>query len=142
MSNAKRILLFQEGAADAAAPLRAHLADEGFEVTSARTFLEAAPFLAVGRTDLFLFYLPEQEWVRNAILNETRRANPSLPIVAIAANASDELLQFLTRFQVAGVLSADGDARHIIDRIGKELESSKGGGSGAAARPSRTGVRR
>lgn len=129
MSSAKRILLFQEGRAEAAASLRADLVEAGFEVTSVRTFLEAAPFLAAGRTDLFLFYLPEQEWVRNAILTETRRANPRLPIVAMARSPSEDLFQFLARFQIASVLPAKGNRRDTIDVIRRELDPSTSLGS-------------
>jgi hypothetical protein len=124
VSDAKRILLFHEGGAEMPAPLRAHLLEEGFEVTSVRSFLEAAPFLAANRTDLFLFYLPEQEWVRNAILTETRRANPRLPIVAMAPSASDELFRFLARFHIASVLPAKGDWRHTIEVVRREIGSS------------------
>lgn len=122
MTSPARILLFDEGATKS--ELRSHLVNEGFHVACARTFLEAAPLLAVGRVDLFLFYLPEEEWVRNAILTETRRANPKLPIVAMTSTVADDLVHLLARFHVSSVLPARGNWRSTIDNIRSALASA------------------
>jgi excisionase family DNA binding protein len=95
--------------------------DNGFRVDSATTFLEEVPFLGPGHTDLFLFYLPQKEWVRNAILTEARRANPTLPIEAMAAQLSDDVFQLLARFHVSSVLPARGNWRGALEALRKAL---------------------
>jgi hypothetical protein len=105
--------------------MRSRLTAEGFEVTCARTFLEAAPSLAPGRTDLFLIYLPETEWVRNAILTEVRRANPALPIIALTSVIADDLFQLLARFQVASVLPVRGNWQSMVQTMRNALTSSE-----------------
>jgi hypothetical protein len=103
-------------------PLRDHLVEAGFDVTCARTFLEAVPHLAGDRTDLLLVYLPETEWVRNALLNEVRRANPTLPIVAMAPAVGDELsgVQGVTE-----LLPARGDWQRTLDGIRRALAARR-----------------
>lgn len=125
MTDPARILLFQEDRSSTDS-LRSRLANEGFDVTCARTFLEAVPFLATGRTDLFLFYLPEKDWVRNTILTEVHRANPTLRIVAMAPTVSDELFQLLARFHVSTVLPARGNWRDAVEKIRGALTSNAG----------------
>lgn len=103
MADPPRLLLFHEDVA-ASRSLRARLAPEGFEVICAHSLLDAAPHIPPGRSSVLLIYLPETEWIGNAILVEVRRTNPSLPIVAIAPTITDELLQALARLGVTTVL--------------------------------------
>jgi hypothetical protein len=116
--------LFQEDNR-AAESIQARLVEEGFAVTCARTFLEAAPHLVAGRTHLFLIYLPETEWVRNAILTEVRRANPTMPIVAVAPRVSNELGQVLRRLHVANVLAASSSWKTLVETLHQALVSSE-----------------
>jgi hypothetical protein len=116
--------VFREGEALLPDSLGLRLASEGFDVSFARTFPEAALLFAPGRADLFLFHLPQQEWVRNAILSEARRANPRLRIIALAASASDGVLQLLARLGVSKVLPVSGNWRGILDSIRETLASN------------------
>jgi DNA-binding NtrC family response regulator len=121
--------VFQEDHA-AAGSLRACLAQMGFEVTCVRTFIEAAPFLAAGRSDVFLYCFPDTEWVRNAVLTEVRRANPTLPIVAITKHVSDELRQLLERFDLAELLPFQRNWHGVVEAVRKALGSSQAANGG------------
>lgn len=123
MADRTRILFFFEKSVDGDS-LLASLVDEGFEVTGAKTFLEAVWFLAGGGVKLFLIYLPETEWVRNAIVTEIHRSQPSLPIIALAPTISNELCQVLDRLHVATVLPAVCDRQSLVAAIHKGLGSS------------------
>jgi len=103
--------------------LWAHLIAHGFEVTGARTFLEAVSCLVAGRASLFLVYLPEPEWVRNTILTEVHRANPAMPIVAVTPTVSNELRQMLARLHVVAVLPAGGHWTGLAEAIHNALGS-------------------
>lgn len=122
MADRARILFFFEDRARGE-PLVARLTDEGFEVTGARTFLEAVWTLVAGHVNLFLIHLPETERVRNAILTEARRANPTLPILALAPAVSNELSQVLARFHLATLLPATGSWKRFLDAIYSALGS-------------------
>jgi hypothetical protein len=110
--------------------LRAHLASERFNVTGAKTPLEAAWCLADGHVDLFLIHLPNAEWVTSAIVMEVRAAHPTLPIIGLAPAISNELGQQLARLHLFKVLPASrswqGIAQTIHEALGS-LESATGG---------------
>jgi DNA-binding NtrC family response regulator len=121
MTSAPRNLVFHEGSAAAVDSLRARLASAGFDAASARTFVQAARLLAAGRTDVLVLYIHEIDWTLSTMLAEVRRANPTLPIIAIASKASDDLFRFLARLSVTSVLPAHGSWRATIDAIRKAL---------------------
>jgi len=115
----------------AAGTLPSCLTQNGFEVTCVHSFIEAAPFLAAGHTDVLLYCLPEIKWVRNAVLTEVRRANPLLPIVAIAKTASDELRVLLRRIGLAELLPIRPDWEGIVEAVRRALgtpQPATGGG--------------
>ncbi len=103
------------------------LAMEGFEVTLARSFVDAVPHLAPGRSDVLLVYLPETEFVRNTFLSETRQAAPALPVVAMAEVLTDELRRLLERFGVAAVLPARAPWHEVLRTIRKTLAADEAG---------------
>ncbi|MCC6751429.1 MAG: hypothetical protein IT371_27505 [Deltaproteobacteria bacterium] len=123
MPRLTRILLFHEDSA-ASESLRSRLVSEGFDVATSRTFLEAAPHLMAGRTDLLLIQLPETEWVRNAILTEVRRAHPALPIVALTPAVSPELGQVLARLGVATVPPTGDGWTGLVETLHRALKAS------------------
>jgi hypothetical protein len=122
LADRARILFFFEDRARGE-PLVARLTEEGFEVTGVRTFLEAAWSLTAGHVNLFLIYLPETVWVRNVILTEVRRANPKLPILALAPVVSNELSQVCARFHVVTLLPATDSWQRLVDAIYSALGS-------------------
>jgi DNA-binding response OmpR family regulator len=124
VSNCPRILVLDEGSAPAADSLRARLADAGFDVSSARSFVQAARSLAAGRPDAFVLYIPEIDWTLSTMLAEVRRANPTLPIIAMVSKASEDLLRFLARLSVSSVLPAHGSNHATIESIRKALATS------------------
>lgn len=125
MSSRSRILVFDEGSASGADSLRSRLADAGFQVESARSFVQAARLLACGRTDLLVLYIPEIDWTLSTMLTEVRRANPTLPIIAMASRASDELFQFLARLHVNNVLPVHGNWQATIDTVRNALAADR-----------------
>jgi len=129
--SAPRILLFHANPA-IGGPLRAQLAEEGWQVGGARSFLEAAPSLVAGRLDLLLIFLPDEAWARNATLTEVRRVNPSLPIVALAPSVTDELVQGLVRLRVTTVLRADVAWEDLLTAL-REALGAAGPAPGDAA---------
>lgn len=104
MAEPARVLLFHEDRA-IAAPVRERFVAAGYAVSGARSFLEAAPWFVPGRVDVLVMYVPAVAWVRNAILAEARRANPTLPIVAVTAD-SRELAPVLARLHRATAVDA------------------------------------
>jgi len=121
-----RILLFHEHRMTSG-NVRELLAMEGFEVTLARSFVDAVAHLAPGRSDVLLVYLPETEFVRNTFLSETRQAAPALPIVAMAEVVSDELRRLFARFGVAAVLLARAPWREVLRTIRETLAADEAG---------------
>jgi DNA-binding response OmpR family regulator len=124
VSSCPRILVFHEGSAAAADLLRAHLADEGFDVASARTLVQAARLLAAGRTDVLVLYIPEVDWTLSTMLAEVRRRYPTLPIIAMASRVSEDLFRFLARLNVTSVLPAHGGSRATIEAIRAALAAA------------------
>lgn len=124
VSEPPRVLLFYEDVASAAS-LRLFLAAEGFHVTGAQSFLEAAPILTAGRVDLFIVQLPETEWIVNAILTEVRRVRSTLPIVALTATVSSNLRQVLDRLHVVSVPSQGDNREGLLVAIRRALRSSE-----------------
>lgn len=101
-----RVLILQEDEA-ALDSVRTDLEGEGFEVTGARSFIEAAPFIVGTRVDVLLIYLPRIEWVRRAVLNQIKRANAQLPLVAVSPPAADPIAEKLGEGGVTLILPAD-----------------------------------
>jgi DNA-binding NtrC family response regulator len=110
--------------------LRAHLASQGFNVTGARTPLEAAWCLADGHVNLFLIHFPDAEWVDSAILMEVRRAHPTMPIIGLAPTISNELGQLLARIGISSVLPASKSWQGLVQTVREafaSLEPATGG---------------
>ncbi len=106
MSRTLRVLILQEDEA-ALDSVRTDLEQEGFDVTGARSFIEAAPFIVGTRVDVLLIYLPRIEWARRAVLNQIKRANAQLPLVAVAPHAADPIAEKLGEMGVTLILPAD-----------------------------------
>lgn len=119
---AARILLFQEDAGIGGV-MRARLEREGYDVTWASTFPEAAPILMDGRTDLFLVCLPGTTWVGHAMLGEARRANPTMPILVVTSAATQELDRALTRLGAAWSV-ARGRWQTLAEAVRRALGTS------------------
>lgn len=112
--------------------LRAHLASEGFNVTGAKTPLEAAWCLADSRVDLFLIHLPNAEWVTSAIVTEVRAAHPTLPIIGLAPTISNALGQQLARLHLFKVLPASRSWQRLAQTIQEALASREPATGGQA----------
>jgi DNA-binding NtrC family response regulator len=108
-SSPARILVYSEGTLAGTESLQAHLLGEGFRVSCAGNFFEAAPHLAPGRIDLFWCHLPRKKWVRDGLLAAARRANPNLPIIAIMATPGAPSMALRSRMHGATVLPVDVD---------------------------------
>jgi len=125
MAHPLRVLVFHEDQ-DSLESLQRDLVAEGFEVTTARSFIDAVPFIVGKCMDLLLIYLPNIEWVRRAVLYEIRRANISLPVVAVATTMSDGLTEQLGRLRVSGAFAAPVEWTVLV----QALREAAGGASG------------
>jgi len=127
MARTLRVLILQEDEA-ALDSVRTDLEERGFEVTGARSFIEAAPFIVGTRVDVLLIYLPRIEWVRRAVLNQIKRANAQLPLVAVAPPAAGPIAEKIGEMGVTLLLPADvGRAAlaEVVREIGEgSLEAS------------------
>ncbi len=117
---AARVLLFHEDLAKGA-EVAAQLEREGFEVARAANFLEAVPHLSPGGASLILVYLPLTDFVRNTFLAEARQEAPKLPIVALAAEVTDELKAVLARFGLQAVLPASAKWSEVVRTLREAL---------------------
>lgn len=116
MARTLRVLVLQEDEA-ALGSVRTDLEQEGFEVTGARSFIEAAPFIVGTRVDLLLIYLPRIEWVRRAVLNQIKRANAELPLIAVVPPAADPIAEKLGEMGVTLILPADVGRAALADVV-------------------------
>ena len=117
-----RVLVFDQDR-DATEVVRDRLEKEGMAVTRVHSFIEALPHLSPTRVDLILISLPEDDWTKNALLTQLRRANPAGAIVAMVADASTDLSRLLDSFNVARVPPAAGESwRDALDGIRQALE--------------------
>lgn len=116
----QRLLLFDERE-DAPQALVQELGRSGFEVTRARSFVEAVPLLKPGGCAVALVYLPEPDFVRNTFLAEASQEAPDLPVVALAAAVTEPLRAVLARFGVRWVLPASTRAADVVRTLREAL---------------------
>ncbi len=126
MADLARILPFQEHRVTSG-DARDRFAREGFEVTLARSFVDAVPHLAPGRSDVLLVYLPETEFVRNTFLLGDPACRAGAPVVEIAEVVTDELRRLLERFGVATVLPARAPWHEVLRTIRETLAADEAG---------------